>query len=105
MEAHENTYDSENNAEGNHLAPYFRLTSRKRNFGGVLTNVILVECAKEDALFVKYVVTKIYQNPKFDMRGHFVPSGIHLIEDPKLYTALLKKQNQYLNNLSVVTIY
>eukprot|EP00978_Attheya_sp_CCMP212_P000855 scaffold1786_cov47-Attheya_sp.AAC.2 len=105
MEAHENTYDSENNAKGNHPASFFRLTSGKRNFGGVLTNVILVECAKEDTLFVKYVFTQIYQNPKFDMRGHFVPSGIHLIEDPKLYTSLLKKQNQYLNNLSVVMVY
>eukprot|EP00978_Attheya_sp_CCMP212_P042733 scaffold265762_cov28-Attheya_sp.AAC.1 len=51
MEARENTHDSENNAEGNHPAPYFRLTSGKRNFGGVSTNVILIECAKEDALF------------------------------------------------------
>eukprot|EP00978_Attheya_sp_CCMP212_P004293 scaffold9391_cov59-Attheya_sp.AAC.1 len=105
MEADENNYDSENNAKGNHPAPYFRLTSGKRNFGGVSTNVILVECAKEDTLFVKYVFTKIYQNPKFDKRGHFVPSGIHLIEDPKLHTALLKKQNQYLNNLAGVTVY
>eukprot|EP00978_Attheya_sp_CCMP212_P045328 scaffold342356_cov76-Attheya_sp.AAC.1 len=107
MDAHENTYDSENNAEGDHPVPFFRLTSGKRNFGGVLTNVILVvECAKEDALFVKYVFTQIYQNPKYDTRGYFIPSGIHLIvEDPKIYTKLLKRQNQYLNNLSVVTIY
>eukprot|EP00978_Attheya_sp_CCMP212_P045802 scaffold360715_cov57-Attheya_sp.AAC.1 len=106
MDAHENTYDSENNAEGNHPVPYFRLTSGKRNFGEVSTNVILVECAKEDALFVKYVFTQIYQNPKFDTRGYFIPSGIHLIvEDPKIYTKFLKRQNQYLNNLSVVMIY
>jgi hypothetical protein len=106
MEANENIYDSENNAEGNHPVPFFRLTSGKRNFGGVSTNVILVECAKEDALFVKYVVTQIYQNPKFDTRGIFIPSGIHLmVEDPQVYTKLLKRQNHYLNNLSVVTIY
>eukprot|EP00978_Attheya_sp_CCMP212_P019802 scaffold55887_cov37-Attheya_sp.AAC.1 len=38
MEAHENIYDSENNAEGNHPIPFFRLTSGKRNFRGVSTN-------------------------------------------------------------------
>jgi hypothetical protein len=98
-------YDPEDNAEGIHPVPYFRLTSGKRNFGGVSTNVLLVECAKQDARFVKYVLTQIYENPKFDTRGFFVPSGIHLIGGPKLYTALLKKQNQYLNNLAVVTVY
>jgi hypothetical protein len=98
-------YNPEDNAEGIHPVPHFRLTSGKRNFGGVSTNVILVECAKADARFVKYVMTQIYQNPQFDTRGFFVPSGIHLIEGPKLYTALLRKQNQYLNNLAVVTVY
>eukprot|EP00978_Attheya_sp_CCMP212_P028329 scaffold97599_cov32-Attheya_sp.AAC.1 len=99
-------YDPEDNSEGIHPVPHFRLTSGKRNFGGVSTNVILVECAKADACFVKYVMTQIYQNPQFDTRGGFVvPSGIHLIEGPKLYTALLRKQNQYLKNLAVVTVY
>jgi hypothetical protein len=58
-EANKHVYDPENNTEGIHPAPFFRLTSGKRNFGGVSTNVILVECAKADALFVKSVFTQI----------------------------------------------
>eukprot|EP00978_Attheya_sp_CCMP212_P021903 scaffold64406_cov53-Attheya_sp.AAC.1 len=46
--------------------------------------------------------TKI-QNPRLNTRGHFIPSGIYLIETPKLYTVLLKEHKQYLlNNLAVV---
>jgi hypothetical protein len=104
-EAHKHEYDPETNAEGIHPVPHFRLTSGKRSFGGVTTNVLLVECAKVDARFVKYVLTKIYNDPKLDTRGFFVPSGIHLIESPKLYTALLQRQNMYLNNLAVVTVF
>eukprot|EP00978_Attheya_sp_CCMP212_P042519 scaffold260406_cov31-Attheya_sp.AAC.3 len=71
-------YDPEDNAEGIHPVPHFRITSGKRNFGGVSTNVILVECAKADARFVKYVLTQIYQNPQFDTHGFFVPSSHNL---------------------------
>jgi hypothetical protein len=92
-----------------HPVPDFRLVSGKRAFGAgdgrVSTNVILIECAQEDALVIKLVFSRLYKSEEIqDKRGIFVPSGIHLMENPAIYRALLRKQNQYLSNITAVII-
>eukprot|EP00957_Ditylum_brightwellii_P211401 15366132-Ditylum_brightwellii.AAC.2 len=86
--------------------PFFTVTQANRKFGNgrnwVETTVLHIECAEEDALYMKVLLVHVYENDSHF--GKFIPNGCHLTHRAENYKNLLHLQNTYLNNISVVSV-
>jgi hypothetical protein len=85
--------------------PQYQITPGKKKFGGVQTECLMVQCAQDDAPYLKALLSNIYANEKEIDRGMFVPSGIHLIENPSVLVNLLRRNNKFLQEVTGVAIF
>eukprot|EP00957_Ditylum_brightwellii_P171693 13070824-Ditylum_brightwellii.AAC.2 len=86
--------------------PFFTVTQANREFGNgwdwVETTVLHIECAEEDALYLKVLLVHVYENDSHF--GKFIPNGHHLTHRVESYKNLLHLQNTYFNNIGVVSV-
>eukprot|EP00957_Ditylum_brightwellii_P164433 12518928-Ditylum_brightwellii.AAC.1 len=62
-----------------------------------------IECAEEDAGYLKTLLSLGYEN-KTITTGMFIPTAYHLITLVESYKAALRRQNDYINNMTAVAI-
>ena len=80
------------------MIPNFHLQTQTRKWGQIQTEVIGIISAKEDAQYLKYLLSRASQEG-FIKTGVYIPIGIHLVEGPGILTDILSAHNQYLSQL------
>eukprot|EP00957_Ditylum_brightwellii_P146616 11161652-Ditylum_brightwellii.AAC.1 len=71
--------------------------------GRVATTVLAMECAAEDAGYLKMLLTKLYTDGK-PQYGIFILTGFHLVTSAENFKAALRKQNAFLQSVNMVFI-
>eukprot|EP00957_Ditylum_brightwellii_P058088 4405348-Ditylum_brightwellii.AAC.1 len=89
------------------LIPQFFINTTMKFFGDgkkrVEACVFGIECAKEDAEYLKTLLSLGYKH-KVITTGTFIPTAYHLITSVESYEAALRGQNNYINNMTAVAI-
>ena len=83
--------------------PSFHLHVTTRKFGQVAAEVLTLTCGEKDALYMKKLLATVAEQEKMP-RGQFVPTGLHLVAGPTTVINLLRNQNSYMDQLTVVAI-
>eukprot|EP00957_Ditylum_brightwellii_P049077 3723765-Ditylum_brightwellii.AAC.1 len=65
--------------------------------------VLSIGCKKEDADYLKTLLTEAYGQEDFSY-GQFVTHGILQTKGPATYPSILRAQNKFINNHSVIVI-
>ena len=83
--------------------PRFVLNNTVRKWGKVSTEVIGIECDKKDAQYMKHILSVGAEQEVF---GHavFVPVGFHLIQGKYALEELLRQNNIFLSELTIIPI-
>ena len=87
------------NHEGNIIVPNFHMETTTRKWGGLQTDVLSVQCATEDAKYLKYLLSAAGSTDTLP-KGIFVPTGIHLMEGKEVLHQLLQEQIEFLNTVT-----
>eukprot|EP00957_Ditylum_brightwellii_P095980 7312808-Ditylum_brightwellii.AAC.1 len=78
--------------------PKFHLNTTMHQFGNgvgrVASTVLAMECAAEDAGYLKMLLNKLYMGGK-PQYGIFIPTGYHLVTSADKFKAALRKQNTF----------
>ena len=83
--------------------PRFTLNTTVRKWGTVSTDVIGVECNKRDAQYMKHILS-IAAGLELFGDAVFVPVGFHLIKGKEALENLLRQNNVFLSELTVIPI-
>ena len=77
--------------------PKFHVEQSSRKWGKLKTEVLRINCAEEDAQYLKYLLSTASAARKVT-QGLFIPTGIHLMEGKEVLTSILNEQEQYLQS-------
>ena len=83
--------------------PKFHVYTSTRKFGQVAAEVLKVDCAEKDALYLKKLLSTMGEQGTFS-RGQFIPTGLHLIAGPSVVVNLLRNQNSYMDTITAVAV-
>jgi hypothetical protein len=87
--------------------PPFHLVPRNFGWGNgqgrVETMMLNVECAENDAIYLKALLSESCHLDQFE-RGQFIPEGIHLMASVDTLKALMSAQNKYLDDVVNVPV-
>ena len=86
------------NISQTNTTPEFHLQTQTRKWGQIQTEVIGIISAKEDAQYLKYLLSQASKEG-FIKTGVYIPIGIHLVEGPGILTDILSAHNQHLEQL------
>eukprot|EP00957_Ditylum_brightwellii_P143899 10965461-Ditylum_brightwellii.AAC.1 len=68
-----------------------------------MSTVIAMECAAEDAGYLKLLLNQLYTNRKPQF-GIFVPTGYHLVTSAEDFEAVLRRQNAFLQSVNAAAV-
>ena len=97
-------YSPQRNENFKVTIPAFNLQNTERKWGQIQTEVLSVQCAKEDAQFVKYLMSRAIER-KLLQDCIFIPIGIHLMKTSEVLSNLLRQHNVFLTNTTTFDIY
>eukprot|EP00978_Attheya_sp_CCMP212_P027089 scaffold90299_cov24-Attheya_sp.AAC.3 len=87
--------------------PPFNLVPRNYQWGNgkgrVETMMMNVECAENDATYLKALLSESCHLDKFE-RGQFIPEGIHIMTNVETLKALMSAQNKYLEEVVKIQV-
>ena len=98
VQAWERHHDNSGHSEGTAI-PKFHIETTARKWGGLHTEVLSIHCSKEDATYLKYLLSEASSQEKID-KGVFVPTGIHLMEGKEVMYQLLQEHQEFINRVT-----
>ena len=81
------------------IIPKFHLENSTRKWGVIKSEVLSINCTKEDAKYLKYLFAEASSQNLFN-KWLFVPSGIHLMEGKEVMHGLLTEHNEFVDTLT-----
>ena len=83
--------------------PTFYLESSTKKWGDISTEVLRLNCAKEDSENLKFLLSSASEQGLIT-RGSFVPAGLHLMEGKSIVTNILKAHENFLRETTGIPL-
>ena len=84
--------------------PNFHLETSVKKWGDIKTEVIRINCAKEDSENLKVLLSQASEQGAIQ-RGTFVPAGLHLMEGKEVVKRILSAHERLLDNTTSIPLW